>query len=168
MSRYVYVHICLYFCSLYDQIWIMPSISVHICAYLCMSVYFKQHLYMIRRATELRAHATWRLCLSQVTESHTAKGNSLVNHQYRFGWHGQSRWANSWPRSWCNRGGCQILAGHPCCRYHIHSMLLSCSRPGRPHRVGPGDSLVVPGPAVFPLGQRAQEAVLCRRYHTHW
>ena len=41
------VHICAYLC-----------ISVHICAYLCISVYIKQHLYMIRRATELRPHAT--------------------------------------------------------------------------------------------------------------
>ena len=100
-------------------------ISVHICAYLCISVYIKQHLYMIRWATELRARATWRLCLSQVTESHTAKGNSLVNHQDRFGWHGQSRWANSWPRSWC-----PISTLHSC----SSTILIACFFP-------------VPGPA---------------------
>ena len=49
MSRYVYVHISLYICILYDQIsWDMnflPSISVHICAYKSISVHICAYLW---------------------------------------------------------------------------------------------------------------------------
>ena len=99
------VHICAYLC-----------ISVHICAYLCIS----NSTYIW-----LGEQQNWECVQLEgfvFTESRTAKGNSRVKQDR---WHGQ--WANSWPRSWCKRGGCQILARHPCHRYHIHSMLPSCS-----------------------------------------
>ena len=99
------VHICAYLC-----------ISVHICAYLCIS----NSTYIW-----LEEQQNWeRMQLEGFvfTESRTSKGNSSVKQDW---WHGQ--WAKSWPRSWCKRGGCQILARHPCRRYHIHSMLPSCS-----------------------------------------
>ena len=107
-------------------IWSDMDYAVHICAYLCISVHICAYV-CISNSTYiwLGEQQNWEHMQLEgfvFTESRTAKGNSSVKQDR---WHGQ--WAKSWPRSWCKRGGCQILARHPCCRYHIHSMLPSCS-----------------------------------------
>ena len=126
MNRYEQICVCPYMLIFLQFIWSDMDYAVHICAYLCISVHICAYL-CISNSTYiwLGEQQNWECVQLEgfvFTESRTAKGNSRVKQDR---WHGQ--WAKSWPRSWCKRGGCQILAHHPCCIYHIHSMLPSCS-----------------------------------------
>ena len=91
MNRYEQICVRPYMLIFLQFICTDMDYAVHICAYLCISVYIKQHLYIIRWATESRACTTWRLCLYWITH---CKGQYSRVKQDR--WHGQ--WAKSWPR----------------------------------------------------------------------
>ncbi len=135
MSRYVYVHISQYFCSLYDQIGIF---AVDICAYLCICVHFCAYLMIslyICLFLMISVHICIYLngkCSTQhtqdegfvFTESHCAKCIRLARVKQQQ-WHGL--WARSWPRCWYKIGCSPIPARHLCRRCHAHSRLPPCT-----------------------------------------